>query len=305
MTEIEDKHAFNINEWVHVALVRISGTCQLYINGVASGVSGSYSNNLTSTTRRIGLDSNVSPGPLFIGYLSGIRESATALYTANFTPPTAPPVPVANTSLLLNFTNANIFDETGKVILETVGDAKVSTSVVKYGSGSMAFDGTGDYVLLPSDPLYDFPTNFTIEMWVNFSNVNSTWQSIVSRAYGIAGGWRLYKNDGNNQLRWYSNLTSVVLTTGSTLQNNTWHHIAVVRNGSTVTIYIDGINRGSATNSTSYTPGNYAVEIGSGVVTSAFPMTGLISDLRITRGHARYTANFTPPTAKLGYNNSQ
>ena len=55
----------------------------------------------------------------------------------------------------------------------------------------------------------------------------------------------------------------------------------------------------------SYTPGNFAFEIGSGVVSSAFPMTGYISDLRITRGSARYTANFTPPTAKLGYNNSQ
>jgi hypothetical protein len=204
---------------------------------------------------------------------------------------------VTNTSLLLNATNAGIYDASTINDFETVGNAQVNTSVKKYGLSSIAFDGAGDYLLAPSNPSMDFTANFTIEMWVNFVNVNSTWQSIISRAYGVAGGWRLYKNDGNNQLRWYSNLTSVVLTTGSTLANNTWSHIALVRNNGVITIYIDGISRGSASNTTSYVPGNYALEIGQGVVTSAFPMNGYIQDLRITNGIARYTTNFTPPTA--------
>jgi hypothetical protein len=290
--------------WNHIALVRLNGTISLYINGVSA---------MATATSQWGRGSIIGVGlyydaltQFFKGYMSGFRYiTGTAVYTGNFIPPTAPATPISGTYRLLNFTNSNIYDETGKVVVETVGDARVSTSVVKYGDSSMYFDGTGDYLLAPNDPVFDFPDNFTIEMWVNFVNVNSTWQSIISRAYGIAGGWRLYKNDGNNQLRWYSGLTSVVLTTGSTLANNTWHHIAVVRNSGTVTIFIDGINRGSATNATAYTPGNYALEIGSGVVTSAFPMTGYISDLRITKGHARYTANFTPPTQKLGYTNAE
>lgn len=295
-----------LNQWTHIAVSKSAGVTRLFLNGVQTGSSYSDSiNYISGSALRIGSNAFVgaSGGSL---YLSGLRIlKGTALYTTNFTPPTASVTAVANTSLLLNFTNAGVYDETGKVVLETVGDAKVSTSIVKYGNSSMVFDGTGDYLLSPSDPVFDFPSNFTIEMWINLANVNSTWQTIISRAYGIAGGWRLYKNDGNNQLRWYSQSSSVVLTTGSTLANNTWHHIAVVRNSGTVTIFIDGINRGSGTNTTAYTPGNYALEIGSGVVTSTFPMTGYISDLRITNGVARYTANFTPPTAKLGYNNAQ
>ena len=293
-----------LNAWNHIAVVVNGGTITVYLNGVGT-VLGTVSGT-PQASASVPLTIGAGNNSYINGYVSGLRVvKGTAVYTSNFTPPTAPPTAITNTSLLMNFANANIFDQTGKVVLETVGDAKTSTAVVKYGSTSMAFDGSGDYLLSPSDPVFDFPGNFTIEMWVNFVNVNSTWQSIISRAYGVAGGWRLYKNDGNNQLRWYSNLTSVVLTTGSTLANNTWHHIAVVRNSGTVTIFIDGINRGSAANATSYTPGNYALEIGQGVVTSTFPMNGYISDLRITNGVARYTANFTPPTAQLGYNNPE
>jgi hypothetical protein len=293
------------SQWNHIVVVRTSGVLKIFVNGV-QGYSASNSVALNpAATVYIGGQNFASPA-YTTGYISNLRiVKGTAVYTAAFTPPTAPVTAIAGTSLLLNAINANIYDQTGKVVAETLGDAKTSTAVVKYGTTSMAFDGTGDYLLSPSDPIYNFPANFTIEMWINFANVNSTWQSIVSRAYGIAGGWRLYKNDGNNQLRWYSNVTSVVLTTGSTLQNNTWHHIAVVRNSGTITIYIDGINRGSAANTTNYTPGNYAIEIGSGVVTSAFPMTGYISDLRITNGVARYTTNFTPPTAQLGFSNPE
>jgi hypothetical protein len=183
--------------------------------------------------------------------------------------------------------------------LETVGDAKLSTSVVKYGNTSMSFDGTGDGLIVPSSVNFDLPTNFTIEMWLNLSNVLSDWQAIISRAYAVTGGWRLYKTTSANQLRWYVGSANPVATTGSTMVNNTWSHIAVVRSGSTVTIYIDGVNRGSGTDATNLSPGNYALEIGRGVVTSEYPMTGYISDLRITKGLARYTANFTPPTSAL------
>jgi hypothetical protein len=53
---------------------------------------------------------------------------------------------ITNTSLLLLAPNAGIFDNTGKNNLETVGNAQIDTSVKKYGTGSMEFDGTGDYL---------------------------------------------------------------------------------------------------------------------------------------------------------------
>jgi hypothetical protein len=286
-----------LNVWTHVAIAFDGTTYRLFLNGGLVGTSTTVRTLSTPGPFNVGFSGNTGIFN-FSGYVSSLRViQGTALYTSRFVPQNTPLTSVTNTSLLLNATNAGIYDASTINDFETVGNAQVNTSVKKYGLSSIAFDGAGDYLLAPSNPSMDFTANFTIEMWVNFVNVNSTWQSIISRAYGVAGGWRLYKNDGNNQLRWYSNLTSVVLTTGSTLANNTWSHIALVRNNGVITIYIDGISRGSASNTTSYVPGNYALEIGQGVVTSAFPMNGYIQDLRITNGIARYTTNFTPPTA--------
>jgi hypothetical protein len=295
--------AFVVNQWYHVAVTRQSSTLRAFVNGIQLTLSSGSATNSSQLFQSgaalsVGRYGNTSTPHAFTGYISGARVvKGTALYTSSFVPQNAPLTAVTNTSLLLNATNAGIYDASTLNVFETVGNAQVSTSIKKYGLSSIAFDGAGDYLLAPSNPSMDFRGSFTIEMWVNFVNVNSTWQSIISRAYGVAGGWRLYKNDGNNQLRWYSSTTSVVLTTGSTLANNTWSHIALVRNSGVITIYIDGVSRGSASNTTSYVPGNYALEIGQGVVTSTFPMNGYIQDLRITNGIARYTANFTPPPA--------
>lgn len=288
------------NTWCHVAVVRNGSTFSLYINGALDKTATNSGTLLAHTgVCRIGAAGPAtSLGPLFQGYIGDLRiVKGQALYTSNFVPPAAPIDPVRNTVLLLRGTAAGVYDSTMNNNLETVGDARINTSITRFASRpSIFFDGAGDRLIVPSSPNFDFPADFTIEMWINFTNVTSTWEAIISRAYGVAGGWRLYKNDANNQLRWYSNLTSVVLTSGSTLANNTWSHIAVVRNSGTITIYIDGVARGSAANSTSYTPGNYALEIGEGVVTSAYPFEGYIQDLRITNGLARYTANFTAPT---------
>jgi len=148
------------NQWHHFAVVRNSGVTRLYLNGVQSTSSSSYTGAITVDS--IGYTN-------FNGYLSDIRlVSGTALYTSNFTPPSAPLTNIANTSLLCNFTNAGIFDSTAKSILELVGDAKVSTAQYKYGTGSIVFDGTGDAVRVFSSaspsPLFKFgSSDFTIE----------------------------------------------------------------------------------------------------------------------------------------------
>jgi len=100
--------AFPANAWTHFAVVRTSGTCQIYINGVASGSSGSYSDNFTSTVRKIGDAINSFP---YIGYISNLREVTSAVYSATFTPPTAP-VTAAKTSF---------FDDPMKFISQNKG----------------------------------------------------------------------------------------------------------------------------------------------------------------------------------------
>ena len=66
--------------------------------------------------------------------------NGTAVYTSNFTPPTAPLTKVTNTKLLANFTNAAITDSTGKNNVETGGTAQLDTTVKKFGTASHESD---------------------------------------------------------------------------------------------------------------------------------------------------------------------
>ena len=204
-----------------------------------------------------------------------------------------------------NATNASFDDKsTSNHTITANGDAHQNTfSPYRHGGYSTYFDGTGDYITAPSNTSFDFGTgNFTIETWINIPDVTSTWLAFISRGYAQNGGWRLYKNTGNNNLRFYytdSGTTSYIEASTTGLTNNTWHHIAVVRNSSTTKIYVDGVEKGSGTISTSLNPGSYAVEVGSGVVTSSFPITGYMTDVRIVKGTAVYTSAFTPPTERL------
>jgi len=81
----------------------------------------------------------------------------------------------------------------------------------------------------------------------------------------------------------------------ATVSLNTWNHVAYTRNGSTLTRYINGTANGTATWSANLTGSSFL--IGGSTAGNVGYLTGNIDDFRITVGVARYTANFTPPTA--------
>ena len=179
------------------------------------------------------------------------------------------------------------------------GTAQISTTESKFGGSSMYFSGSGNYLTIPSDSSFDFGTgDFTIEFWMNPTYPNSSWQAIISRNYSSTYGWRLYKIMNSNNFAFYQSGGSHINTSGVTMTAGTWYHIAVVRSGTTITIYVDGVAKGSGASTTNLSP-TTALEIGQGVVTSAYPYYGYLDDLRITKGVARYTSNFTPPTASF------
>ena len=80
--------------------------------------------------------------------------------------------------------------------------------------------------------------------------------------------------------------------------NNTWQHLAVVRNGNVYTIYVDGVSKATTTSSDLINSGTDPIQLGI-INGSQYPTVGYLQDLRVTKGLARYTANFTPPTAEL------
>lgn len=288
--------SMSTNQWTHLAFVREgTGTNQfkIYVNGVLNAT-GTYST--TVATDGFNISTGRTVGSSYAAhYLSDVRVViGTAVYTSNFTPPTAPLTAITNTAFLCNFTNAGIFDNAGLNDLETVGNAQISTSVKKYGTGSMAFDGTGDYISTIDTPYLQLGTNnFTIEFWV-YLNTNSADRGFVYKG-GSGTGWLVSLRVDNTVAFKVQNVD--VITSTGTLSTGQWYYIAVVREGTGTNqtkLYIDGVNDGTATVADNFTQTD---ELGIGKNRGAGDyLNGYIDDLRITRGVARYTANFTPPT---------
>ena len=283
------------NKWQHVAVVRSSGNVfTLYIDGTANGTT-TVSVTAPDIAASIYISSYDGTNEHFQGYISNLRlVKGSAVYTGNFTPPTATLTAITNTSLLLNFQNAAILDNAMMAVPETVGNAQIDTTTKKFGTGSLEFDGTGDWLLIPDSIDQRLGTgNFTIECWLYLS-ATGTARGIVGKGTSTTG-WLLSTNTSNAVVFTYG--TSTITSTG-TLSGTTWYHIAVVREGTGTNqtkIYIGGTNDGTGTVSTDFNQTN-AAYVGANR-TGGDPMNGYIDDLRITKGVARYTSNFTAPTA--------
>jgi len=198
-------------------------------------------------------------------------------------------------------TNAGIPDLAMQNNLETVGNAQVSTSVKKYGTGSLAFDGSGDSLLTPSNvAISAWSGDFTVECWIYLNNISTNgavvWTNSTSHSDGMTSTY--IKTDGSINtgrvgVNEFSSSTCVLTT-------STWYHFALVRNGSSVVMYINGNSVATGSTSNLETSTIKPITLGRWYQTAqADYLNGYIDDFRITKGLARYTANFTPPTAAL------
>jgi hypothetical protein len=281
---------FVANTWYHVAACRTAGTLRLFSNGVQVGSSVTDSTNFVSTGTA-GVGSNEIATQTFSGYMSNVRVNKSSLYTTNFAPPPQPLTPIANTGLLLNYTNAGIIDNTAKNVLETLGSAQISTVQSKWGGRSISFNGTNSYLQIPSSPTFAMGGgNWTVEMWM-YPNTVSGLKGLLS--FG-AGAWRFFQNGAGF---WFLNGGSGVLISSSNLTAGRWYHVALVKAGTgtnQTSLYLDGVLIASGTDANTYAPGTAFV--GSEGAGSYFD--GYLDDLRITKA-ARYLGNFTPPTSQL------
>jgi len=294
--------SMKVNSWNHFAFCKSGTTIYPFMNGSQGTPVTGYTYTLDNTEPlRIGRN---SPNYDLKGNLTNIRiVKGTAVYTSDFTPPTAPLTAITNTSLLLNGTNAGIIDKSQSVKSITLnGDVKSSTTQSKYLTSSMYFDGN-DYILMPDIELGS--SDYTVECWAWISAQGGT-AGIFSK--GSPGGlsnitWSLEFSSSNNYVALYiyaANSGAYVITGSTNIITSSWNHIAVTRSGNETKLFVNGTQDGS-TYTSNYTVadgGDFYLGGGFYAPTSR-TITGYMSDFRVTKGLARYTANFTPPTAAL------
>jgi hypothetical protein len=310
-TSIQGSINVPLNSWTHVAFARSGTTLRGFVNGVVD-INTTMSTNLNIAAGTQVIGAIIDP-TYNTGYLTDVRVvKGTAVYTTNFTPPASPLTAVANTSLLTlqnnQPNNNNMFlDSSTNNFLITRNGNTTQGSFSPYGGGwSNFFDGTGDYLTAPANTAFQYGTgNFTIEFWQYYNNLTN-FQSIITSGYtpsGVTGGWIVQTGNGDGKINFYYQgvaATLIAAETGTTVVPGIWYHIAIVRNGSTTTIYRNGVSVGSGSDSNSYIA-NANVVIGGGSNTgfNNYWFNGYLSNVRIVKGTAVYTSNFTPPTTPL------
>lgn len=304
------------NQWVHLCVewdyVSDSGTW--YINGAVDSTFSRINTASTSNANdSLYIGRNRSDTSfMWQGYISNLRISNSIVYGGAFTPSTEPLTTTSqsatNVELLLNFTNAGIYNNalSGGVNLETVGNAQIDTTTKVFGTGSIELDGSGDTLLVGTQPDWRFlhdGSSFTIEMW--FYTGSTANQYLASTTATTANrGFRFSMNNTstrNIEFVFYRDVSGsnlAAISAGSVWNLNTWHHAAAVYDSSTttLTVYIDGSSVATA-NASSFAfnqlDPEHTLAIGRSQNVVGNYFNGFIDDIRVTRGIAR---TITVPT---------
>ncbi len=214
-----------------------------------------------------------------------------------------------NVSLLLHCNgtdNSTTFIDSSRTTktVSSVNGAKISNAQSKFGGSSGYFDGSNDYLTAPASSDFVFGMDdFTIEAWIYLpANPTGLYAAIIDiRNTGAGAGSVLFMLDSSRTLGYYGAST---VRTSQTVPLNQWTHVALSRQGGTSRLFIDGVV-GASVSDTDNKSSLAIPHIGS-VHDKANPaFYGYINDLRVTKGIARYTTNFTPLSVAFSSYQSQ
>ena len=296
------------NTWYHIAVsLDSSNNLKAFINGTQIGSTTTFTNNINQTILRMG-SARIDAGYDGNGYMDEIRVSNTARYTANFTAPTAAFTNDSNTLLLLHCNG----DNTGTTFVDDVGtnemprtpktitasgNAQISTAQSKFGGASALFDGTGDRLTVTSTGDFGFSGDFTLEGWFRFSSFPSQFFLFdfrLSTDGSVVKPTLYYTTSSGGSIRYFVNGADRIQSTAFASTTNTWYHIALCKSGTSTKLFINGTQDGSTyTDTNTYVDSNCAIGDYAG---GAYGLNGYADEIRFSNT-ARYTANFTAPTA--------
>lgn len=189
------------------------------------------------------------------------------------------------------FTDVSPFPKT----VTPIGGTSISTSQSQFGGASVSL-GSPYGLNTSSSADFAFGGDFTAEFWVYMTTVTTDQFFLDTNGTAYGFGLELY-SPPTNTLQFYCNTTTILSTTAWTPVANTWYHCALVRSNGTVSFYVNGTSIVSNVYTGVINLPSYGMRIGQyGTTPLLYGINGYMDEIRISK-MARYTANFTPPTA--------
>lgn len=339
-SNITTSGAVSVDTWSHVAVSESGGVVKGFIDGVENFSATVNNPQTVNRYIDIGRREPGTETRYFTGYMDDVRFLSTALYTSAFTPVTnsyGAGVTVVNTEnrthssvfslneplvadqfragtwprvidtqytkLYMSF-DTNVQDESPSARSVTAfGNAAVSNTQAKF-SKSLYLDGTGDYLTVPhASDLNLAGSDFTIEAWVYNTSFPSQSGAAISKWTGSSKEFVVFTIASGLQFYWsHDGSTNNLIQSTDGLSLNTWHHIAITSSSNVGRLFVDGQLQSATANFSSLPiyQSTTPLLIGARDGGSVSNYAGYIDDLMILKGHARYTANFTPPTTASG-----
>jgi len=204
-----------------------------------------------------------------------------------------------NTKLLLHMNGSDgsttFTDEIGKTVTAN-GSSQIDTAQSKFGGASGLFSGSSNYLSLADNEDFEFGSgDFTIDFWMRPTSIPGT-VNVLRKVGSSFDSILLYLESSNSKLYLclssngssYDIANSVASTTVFSI--DTWYHLALVRNGTSVKLYVNGVADISVTSSAALHNNTGELRLGS--------ITGNIDEFRLVKGEAKWTTDFTPSTTE-------
>lgn len=302
------------NKWTHIAVSRSGSNLYIFKNGVLTSTIAGYTANLVNASGiRVGYDFGANG--YWQGKISNLRiVKGTALYTSNFTSPTEKLTAVTGTVLLACQSNRFIDNSSNGHTITLAGAPKISAFnpfgqeseyAVGENKGSVYAGLAADALVIPEEN--GTSADVTIEFWVNpaLTQVYSGDAFIVGNSGSSAGTWALSFTTSTNTIGvWVNSYSGKQFVSDTAINRNAWSHVAYVNSSNTVKLYINGVEQSGSFSQTTFGRGTTVEFFRYAGFAASQAFIGHVSDFSLVRGTAKYTANFTPPTAPVGNTNA-
>ena len=189
---------------------------------------------------------------------------------------------------------------------QNFGNTKIYPTGGKFG-GYIYWDGAGDYTSFGSDADWNFGSdNFTIDFWM-YATSNSDERDGIVGIHTSANDYEIHIGLGGSATNWGTGGNNICLSVNYTgaawgmqakgttnVCDSTWHHIALVKSGTTWYVWVDGSEDINETYD--FNPGSGTLILGAHVTTDRW-YVGRMDEFRLSKGIDRWTSSFTPSSS--------